>query len=209
MTATASEIVAALRNHFTVRQSSWAMLTEVTIDDPEAIERYESLHDLAYGPGRDWSAGLPWESWSAEDQAFFGRRGPLYRRIDALLINTAPSHKPIPHERLAVEVKVTRADFFRDTPAKRKPWMDVTHRFAYAVPTGLVTPEEVPAGCALLEYDPHPSPSWKPQIAWRRNVKRTEAAELPMQFWAYLAARASRAEARLANIDATQIKAAS
>lgn len=66
------------------------------------------------------------------------------RRIDILLFNGNQS-------RTAVEVKVSRADFFRDTLEKRAPWMAVVHRFVYATPPGLVRLEEVPEGCGLWE----------------------------------------------------------
>lgn len=58
-------------------------------------------------------------------------------------------------ERLAVEVKVTRADFLGDVrnPQKQAPWRGLAHRHAYATPPGLVRPGELPAGSGLIEVD--------------------------------------------------------
>lgn len=48
------------------------------------------------------------------------------RRIDALMFESLV--------RTAIEVKVTKEDFYRDSYWKRRAWRDVTHRFIYAVP---------------------------------------------------------------------------
>ncbi len=66
-----------------------------------------------------------------------GRRDVLLmgrseRRCDVLLLGK--------DERIAVEVKVTRADFLADVrdPSKQATWVALTHRQAYAAPRGLV-----------------------------------------------------------------------
>lgn len=61
------------------------------------------------------------------------------RRIDALMFETLL--------RTAIEIKVTRADFLRDTYWKRRAWQRVTHRFIYAVPHNLDV--MAPHGCGL------------------------------------------------------------
>lgn len=67
----------------------------------------------------------------------------LTRRIDALMFESLI--------RTAVEVKVTRADFMRDTYWKRRAWQRVTHRFVYAVPHDLDVMS--PHGCGLWRVD--------------------------------------------------------
>lgn len=67
------------------------------------------------------------------------------RRIDALLRDTSGY--------TAIEIKVTRADFRRDTPEKRRAWAAHTRRFIYATPAGLISPSEVPDGCGHWEFD--------------------------------------------------------
>jgi hypothetical protein len=75
------------------------------------------------------------------------RASKRVRRIDALLRDTSGY--------TAIEIKVTRADFRRDTEEKRRAWKAHTRRFIYATPAGLVTPGEVPDGCGLWEFDGH------------------------------------------------------
>lgn len=61
------------------------------------------------------------------------------RRIDALMFDSLV--------RTAIEIKVSRADFLRDTYWKRRAWQNVTHRFVYAVPHDLDVMS--PHGCGL------------------------------------------------------------
>lgn len=61
------------------------------------------------------------------------------RRIDALMFDSLV--------RTAIEIKVTRADFMRDTYWKRRAWQRVTHRFVYVVPHDLDV--MAPHGCGL------------------------------------------------------------
>lgn len=65
------------------------------------------------------------------------------RRIDALMFQSLV--------RTAIEIKVSRADFMRDTYWKRRAWQNVTHRFIYAVPHDLDVMS--PHGCALWKVD--------------------------------------------------------
>lgn len=66
------------------------------------------------------------------------------RRIDALMFESLM--------RTAVEIKVTRADFMRDTYWKRRAWQNVTHRFIYVVPHDLDVMS--PHGCGLWRVGP-------------------------------------------------------
>ena len=193
---TAKDIVDALADHYTpalhnsgkqgVAYDEWSLLTEVpAIGSPY----YHHLKDLG------------WEDWTPE-----AREQSKARTIDVLLIHNWASHKPS-HEVIAVEVKVSRADFFRDTAEKRGPWQALAHRFAYAVPEGLITPEEVPEGCWLLEVSEHPcspedgSPHTKHRynprrVHWHPAVKGTLVTPepFPQPLTVYLARRASRIE---------------
>lgn len=67
------------------------------------------------------------------------------RRIDALMRDTAGY--------TAIEIKVTRADFRRDTHEKRRAWQAHCRRFIYAAPAGLLSASEIPDGCGLWEFD--------------------------------------------------------
>lgn len=70
---------------------------------------------------------------------------PPERRIDALMF--------LGLERTAIEIKVTRADYRRDTWQKREPWVRVCHRFVYAVPKGLLDGEKPAYGCGVWEIE--------------------------------------------------------
>lgn len=67
----------------------------------------------------------------------------FYRRIDALMFESLI--------RTAIEVKVSRSDFNRDTYWKRRMWQRHTHRFIYAVPADLDVMS--PHGCGLWKVD--------------------------------------------------------
>lgn len=67
-----------------------------------------------------------------------GGRTVHVRRIDALMFDGP--------QRTAIEVKVSRADFARDTYRKRRPWMLTTHRFIYVTPAGLDVMAPHPCG---------------------------------------------------------------
>lgn len=70
------------------------------------------------------------------------------RRIDGLLIGKGST-------RTAIEVKVSRADFKRETDEKRRAWIKHTSRFVYACPVGLIQPEEIPKGLGLWWVHPN------------------------------------------------------
>lgn len=70
---------------------------------------------------------------------------PTQRRIDGLLYASS--------KLIAIEVKVSVADFKRETEAKREPWERVTHQFVYATPKGLLNPIDLPAHCGLWEVN--------------------------------------------------------
>lgn len=78
------------------------------------------------------------------------------RRIDMLLVRRGRRPGVGAVETLAVEVKVTRADFLNDVrhPEKQAPWRRAATRHAYAVPEGLVRVDEVPAGSGLIVVSP-------------------------------------------------------
>lgn len=175
---TARGIEQKLASKYLSEQAGWALLREVTIDDRAAIEGRQSM--LA---GADVVLDEFWQ--------------PTYRRIDVLLMRTSASAKPVPFERIAVEIKISRGDFFRDTEEKRRAWHAVAHRFAYATPPGLVRPDEVPDGCGLLEVDPA-APRFV-GCSWAKRAPRRAGRpqDFDDRFVAYLAGRASRAEHQL------------
>ena len=173
----------AIFHKYLEQQKGWAVLREVSIDDLEAQDAYRK------------SAGLSPERRLTR----YHRRkmdAPTKRRIDFLLMRIGRNSKPR-HERIALEVKVSRADFKRDTAAKRAAWFAAADRFAYVTPKDLILPSELPEGCGLLEYD-ESAIFGSDRLKWKVNApKKGEATPFTTQFFAYLMGRASRAEQAL------------
>lgn len=95
------------------------------------------------------------ERFPSPEWATFGELRDLagfaaHRTIDFFAMHTWASKG---FRRVAVEVKVSRADFMREIedPSKREPWIVRSNEFYFAVPTGLVKPDEVPEECGLFE----------------------------------------------------------
>lgn len=80
------------------------------------------------------------------DDTYDMAKGKYARRIDLLMLDK--------QKWTAIEIKVSRADFFRDTAEKRRVWKEHSHRFIYATPQGLVRAEEIPDGCGWWEITP-------------------------------------------------------
>lgn len=136
-----------------------ALVPEVVISDDEALDAYySSFYDL--------------------DQEF-GKNQPFYRRIDALMFDSL--------QRTAIEIKVSTADWKRDTPDKRRAWERVTHRFIYAVPHGMEPPEGLQlVGCGIWWV----SESGKITVHRKARVKK-HPEPLPQQVVQALAYRAT------------------
>lgn len=125
---TAVEVVDALREAFGVTtsnlvQDEWSMFTEV----PLRASRVDPV------------TGKP----------IAGFWGSNERRIDVLLVRNWSGGTG--HERIGIEVKVSRADYRNEHEAKRQPVEQTAHRTVYATPAGLITPEELHPGWGLIE----------------------------------------------------------
>lgn len=90
----------------------------------------------------------PWtciEEWDGVDLLAFGCHGPRHR--------------------IGYEVKVSRSDYRSelDRPDKRAPAVAACHRFYFAVPRGLLKPEEIDATEAQLTLGASGKPLWVPE----------------------------------------------
>lgn len=174
----------AILRKYLVDQSGWGVLREVSIDDLAAVEAYRA------------EAGLT-ASQKLTRRHRRAMEAPTVRRIDFLLMRISRRSMPR-HERIALEVKVTRADFKRDTAEKRAAWFAVSDRFAYVAPVGMIQPEEVPEGCGLMEFNPE-AIFGNDVLKWKVLAPKKSGPSTPFdtQFFAYLFGRASRAEQSL------------
>lgn len=139
---------------------------------------------------------------AAEEDRAAGRSP---RIIDMLLVRTPRKKQLGPIELLAIEVKVTRADFLNDarTPAKQQAWRTIAHRHAYAAPAGLIRPEEVPAGSGLIEVGEAKTGALfnaprgtGPAVRWAVRAPYTPTPDVPASLLLTFAWRAARAEGR-------------
>lgn len=190
---TAGLLLTALRQ----KHSGDAVVREVVIDDTYefAIRRRAEIERArAWGEDHAEMAEARYvargkEIADAVPEGWEYRASVPQRRIDALILASTGI--------TAVEIKVTRADFKRETDAKRRAWRAVTNRFVYLVPKGLVTPDEVADGCGLWEFDPelHGQYRWQHGItSVKRAVSNKHPEPLPFQVTRSLAYRVSNAE---------------
>lgn len=130
---TAAEVLATIRRS----HQGYPVLSEMVITDQAAVEAYSDANEAATAEA---IATGNWEERARLLNEEYAT--PQTRRIDALLIGASG-------QRTAIEIKVSRADYRRETEEKRRAWRAITHRFVYCVPEGLIAPDEVPAGIGL------------------------------------------------------------
>ena len=66
-------------------------------------------------------------------------------------------------KRICYEVKVSRADYFGELrhPLKRRIGMRYSNEFYFVVPGGMLSPDEVPAECGLIEAGTATLEEWR------------------------------------------------
>ena len=137
----------------------------------------------------------------AEEFAFTGGN----RRIDFWDIHVHPSKG---HEATAYEIKVSRADFRRDTHVKQREARLWSDRFYYVTPKGMLKSEEIPDWAGLMEFDgqrlsikvPAPkrdkdAPSWDVFVSLIRNSTAVRRERDPrIDHYNYLVSRNKQLE---------------
>lgn len=151
----------------------------------EVIEALRAWH----GPnGREWAffgelrAGTGYTSYRDKK----GGRYNSEQRFDAWAINLWPSRGFL---RRCYEVKVSRSDFLHEMkhPEKRAAGISVSNEFYFVTPKGLISKEEIPAECGLLEVS-----EGRITTAIKAPYRQIEAA--PMAFFTSIARRAVESE---------------
>jgi hypothetical protein len=112
------------------------------------------------------------------------RDGPGFnqrRTVDFFAVNTWPSKGLAA---VAVEVKVSRADFRRelDHPEKRATIIPYVNEFWFAAPRGVINQKEVPDGCGLLE-------TWGDKLRATIRAKQFMDREPDRALWTVIARR--------------------
>lgn len=129
--------------------------------------------------------------WAALDELTSGAWG-MNRRADLFLVR-AWAGRPKGHERIVVEVKVSRADLRAELadPTKLEAFSRHAHRTFFATPAGLVKDtDDLGPGVGLIEVLPHGGTR-----ETRKSVRRPDPEPLPEQLVVEVFRRA-RAEAR-------------
>lgn len=154
-----------------------ASLVAHSADMPAKATEDQMLRWLsAHYRGQGWAA-IPQVTVAAHDLVATGNTLAVPegvtdirdRRIDLLIARRAKNEERCgPLETMAIEVKVSRADFLSDIkdPSKQAPWRQAATRHAYAVPAGLVMPEEVPEGSGLVWLSPPAYAHGMPTVEW-------------------------------------------
>lgn len=95
-------------------------------------------------------AKYPLPEWAGFAELRDGTGFSAMRSVDFWAMNCYPSKGFLT---VAIEVKVTRNDFFRElnNPKKRESAESIARETYFAVPAGLVKPEECPEGWGLIE----------------------------------------------------------
>lgn len=177
---TEREMKQALYRHFDGR---WVVLTEcTTLDEPKlaaAVEKYEADRaEQEARTGRTLGVEFP--------------KGTYDRRIDVLMIKL--------DARMAIEIKVSRADLLADLadPSKQAPWVRITHQHAYAVPAEMVelALERVPPEHGVISVERKSNGYYTVGFA-RRAKKRKSADPLPDRVQRGFLHRLAAAEAHM------------
>lgn len=149
-----------------------------------AVRRRYGAEQDNFGP--EWAALAEFGAWS------------VGRRCDLFLVR-AWSGKPKGHERVVVEVKVSRADLRSELadPSKLAEFSRHAHRTYFAAPAGLVKDtDDLGEGIGLIEVLPGGSTR-----ETRRSARRPDPDPLPEHLVVAAFRRAARAEARMRSAD--------
>src|SRR5438874_5930135 len=89
-----------------------------------------------------------------------GRRNNNAQRLDAFALNSLP-HTGM--KRVCYEIKTSRADFLTELkhPLKRRIGMRYSNEFYFVIPGGMLSPDEVPPECGLIEAGSATFEEWK------------------------------------------------
>lgn len=173
----AEDIIAAIRR----KHPRGALATELVLDDKALLNRDAIERAKLYGwPVQSVLDRIGDKPVATEDE-LLDAKGVFSRRIDGLLYAN--------QKLIAIEVKVSRADFKRETEAKRRPWEAVSSQFVYATPKGLLDKSEIPSHCGLWEVD-----DTGLVIATKSAKVNKNPEPLPQQVIVAMMYRAQRAE---------------
>lgn len=148
-----------------------------------ALRQYYSLDSTGLASG-EW-AGLP---------EFSLRPGAGFRRADLFLVR-AWGGKPAGHERITIEIKVSRSDLLKElkAPHKMAPFEAVSHRVFFATPVGLIkSTDDFPKNFGILEVQDNGYVNLR-----KRSVRNPSPDAIDERSFVEAFRRASKMEARM------------
>lgn len=166
----------------TQRARTVARMSMTAPEVVSAVRRRFGAQKDGYGP-----------EWSALEEFSLGTGGGR-QRADLYLVR-AWSGRPKGHERILIEVKVSRSDLLHELarPQKRYLLASTSHRMYFATPAGLVKDsDDLGEGVGLLEV--HPSGVVRTA---RKSVRNPTPDDVGEGAFVEAFRRASRAEARV------------
>lgn len=127
--------------------------------------------------------------WATFVELNVGTGSHAGQRIDLYAFNMFPSKNYL---RVAYEVKVSRADFARELekPKKREFAEKVANECYFAMPAGLVRPDEIPEGWGLIE-------AVKNGMRVKKRAQQRKVEDMPLHFVAAMARRSSDSDPEL------------
>lgn len=154
-----------------------AFVRELGIYDQEIVEKARARREAYIAHLADRSLPVPERT-----------TGAMIRRIDGFDFSSIM--------RTAFEVKVSRSDWKRESPEKRRAWKLVTHRYIYVSPANVIPVEECPEDCGLWWVHEDPVPGTDrvvPRIEVKRKApKNLEPSDLPWRLTLNLCFREQR-----------------
>ncbi len=160
----AADIIAALRRRHS-DEHQWAFFAELRVGTAGISESGDIRCVKKGRRGRHWAS-----KWD--------------QRIDVWVMNLWRCHR---FERISYEIKVSRGDFLRELadPTKHRAAMELSNRFYFAAPPGLIAPKELPPDCGLIQVHYNGEAKIKHQAPWR---------DTPAPEWRFVASLARRVQ---------------
>lgn len=152
----------------------------------DIIDALREKHNVNYG--REWAffdelrVGTGYRKYDSKKGGYESFNPE--QRIDAWAINLYPSNN---FERVAYEIKVSRSDYLNEikNSDKRRQALELSNRFYFITPQGLLNKDEIPNECGLMEVDVDSN---------IKTIKKAPHRETDGLVWQFLCSIARRAD---------------
>jgi hypothetical protein len=126
-----------------IKAVSEDLQAQISIERATASEMLDMLESALHAGKNEWF-------FLRELRIGTGHRHHEMQRLDAFALNCLPH---LGMKRVCYEVKMSRADFLGEIrrPLKRRIGMRFSNEFYFVTPAGMLTHEEIPSDCGLIE----------------------------------------------------------